>query len=238
MADLLQTLSVILFVAAAVCLLAAIFLWFFLKIPTVIGNLSGRTAKKTVEERRKANERSGHKSYRPSSTNAARGKLTATMPQQPQQKPDPNARPDTGVLLENKADSYTEDRTELLCAEAPTEQMGYSGETAPLDGSAETAPLDYSAETAPLDGSAETAPLDDSGETAPLTAETFTQRLASETPTQRLASETPTQNLHEAETTAVLIDSEQATTVRKTPGGKKLTMIQNLMLIHTNEVLQ
>ena len=80
MAETLQTLSIISFAVAAACFVLAIFLWFFFKIPTVIGDLSGRTARKSIAQMRAANEKSGVKSYKESKTNAERGKVTATMP--------------------------------------------------------------------------------------------------------------------------------------------------------------
>ena len=52
MAQTLQTLSVISFVIAGACLVLAVFFWLFFKIPTVIGDLSGRTAKIYCEDAR------------------------------------------------------------------------------------------------------------------------------------------------------------------------------------------
>ncbi|MBR6780403.1 MAG: hypothetical protein IKM24_05230 [Clostridia bacterium] len=57
----------------------AVVLFFWLGIPSVIGDLSGRTAKKAIQKARQSNESSGSKSFRPSEANAARGKLTSTM---------------------------------------------------------------------------------------------------------------------------------------------------------------
>ena len=80
MAQTLQTLSVISFVIAGACLVLAVFFWLFFKIPTVIGDLSGRTAKKSIAKMRAANEKTGTKSYKESRINAERGKLTGTIP--------------------------------------------------------------------------------------------------------------------------------------------------------------
>lgn len=80
MAETLQLLSIISFAVAAVCLVLAVFLWFFFRIPDVIGDLSGRTARKSIAKMRAANEKSGSKSYKESKANAERGKLTGTMP--------------------------------------------------------------------------------------------------------------------------------------------------------------
>ena len=50
MADTLSLLSVIAFVIAGVSLAVAIFLWFFFHISSVIGDLSVRTARKSIEK--------------------------------------------------------------------------------------------------------------------------------------------------------------------------------------------
>ena len=88
-AEILSLVSLICFILAGICLALALLFWFLFKIPTVIGDLSGRTARKSIAQRRQANERSGNKSYRPSATNAARGKLTETMEQSKQPKKQP-----------------------------------------------------------------------------------------------------------------------------------------------------
>lgn len=65
--------------AAILCgIMAAtsVFLFFFLKIPKVIGDLTGSTARKAIEEIRQQNENSGHKTYKTSLVNQQRGKLT------------------------------------------------------------------------------------------------------------------------------------------------------------------
>lgn len=171
-AEILSLVSLISYILAGICLVLAVFFWFFFKIPGVIGDLSGRTARKSIEKMRQANERTGNKSYRASATNAARGKLTDTMqhssklkkakvpPQEPAESAD--GRPETGLLVENKADAVITD---------------------------ETAALDL------------------------------------------------------GETTGMLIDDEatMALNVEAAParrsGGKKLTMIEEVILIHTDEVI-
>lgn len=57
-------------------LIASVVLFFVLKIPKVIGDLTGRTARKAIEDIRKQNEQSGDKTYRSSAVNRQRGKLT------------------------------------------------------------------------------------------------------------------------------------------------------------------
>lgn len=118
MAQTLQTLSIISFAVAGVCLVLAVFFWFFFKIPTVIGDLSGRTARKSIAKMRAANEKTGTKSYKESRTNVERGKLTDTMPDSDKLKKEravsDNGKLETGLLSENKADSVESEETGLL----------------------------------------------------------------------------------------------------------------------------
>ena len=118
MAELLSTLSIISFALAGFCFVLSIFFWFFFKIPTVIGDLSGRTARKSIAKMRQINEQSGSKGYRESKTNLARGKVTGTVaPSEKlsQKKPNTNDdRPETGLLSENLAESNESEETGLL----------------------------------------------------------------------------------------------------------------------------
>lgn len=118
MAQTLQTISIISFVIAGACFILAVFFWLFFKIPTVIGDLSGRTAKKSIAKMRAANEKTGIKSYRESRTNAERGKLTGTIPElrkpNTPQKAANDRKPETGLLAENKADGFESETTGVL----------------------------------------------------------------------------------------------------------------------------
>lgn len=118
MAETLSIISIISFVISGVALVLAVFCWIKFDIPSVIGDLSGRTAKKSIERMRSANEKSGNKSYRPSSTNAARGKITDTMPDSDKLNKNKTGqiddRPETGLLEENKAVVELEDETGVL----------------------------------------------------------------------------------------------------------------------------
>lgn len=185
-AEILSLISIISFVIAGITLVLAVFFWFRFKIPTVIGDLSGRTARKSIAKMRESNERSGSKTYRPSAVNASRGKITANMTAQPAPRqvappapvqpkgrpaarpapakaPQQTGRPETGLLAENKAQTYETAQTEIL-------------------GGAEVAPF-----------------LEDANETMPLVD-----------PTERVVKRT---------------------------GGKKLEMLDEVMLIHTDEVI-
>lgn len=130
-AEILSLISVIAFVVAGVALVLAVLFFIFFKIPTVIGDLSGRTARKSIAKMRAHNERVGGKGFQPSTTNARRGKLTNTMGQTDDSigKPAPkgkaptkskppvkneNFMPETGILENNKAQAAIGEQTALL----------------------------------------------------------------------------------------------------------------------------
>ncbi len=166
MAETLSTLSIISFAIAGVCLVLAVFFWFFFRIPSVIGDLTGRTARKSIARMRAANEKTGVKGYKESKANAARGKLTGAIPDSDKlikkNTTGNNQNPETGLLAENQADRPESEATGILESET-------------------------------------TGLLVDEEATAPL-----------DTPAQKHAKRT---------------------------GGKKMTMIDEVMLIHTDEVI-
>ena len=115
MADTLSIISLVSFIIAGGCLVLAVFFWFRFRIPKVIGDLSGRTARKSIAKMRASNEESGNKSFRPSVTNINRRNLTYTMPDSDKlksQETDPlSDESETGVLAENKASSRSVNQT-------------------------------------------------------------------------------------------------------------------------------
>lgn len=121
-AEILSLISLISYIIAGVSFVIALFLWFFFKIPSVIGDLSGRTAKKSIARKRARNERAGGKGYQPSATNVERGKLTDTMQHSRRLKPDAEKAkrvdeaqmPETGLLSSNKAEVIDIQQTEVL----------------------------------------------------------------------------------------------------------------------------
>lgn len=126
MAETLSTLSTVSFVIAVVFLIVSVYLFFLFRIPTIIGDLTGRNARKSIEKIRAANEKSGAKSYRESSINAERGKLTepvsvfATPKKQAQSANTSQDRPETGLLIENRDTDPTSERTQVLDPETTT----------------------------------------------------------------------------------------------------------------------
>ena len=81
MADLIEKLSIIAFVAAGCCLLLTILIWIRFRILSVINDLSGKTAKRAIAQIRENNLRTGNKAYHPGIVNLNRGPLTTPMPE-------------------------------------------------------------------------------------------------------------------------------------------------------------
>lgn len=117
MAETLSVVSIVAFAVAIACFVIAFILFFAFNIPSVIGDLSGRTAKKSIKKMRITNENSGNKEYRTSETNKSRGKLTATMRHDsPKPKGKQEAKvespsatfAETGLLKESMRQTYSE----------------------------------------------------------------------------------------------------------------------------------
>lgn len=130
MAETLSLISIIAFAVAAICLVVTIIIFVRFKIPSVIGDLSGRNARKSIEQMREINEQSGKKSYKPSKINAERGKLTETMQGK---RNEGSEQPKTGLLDENRVKTITETETTLLIDEETTELLIDDNETAELE---------------------------------------------------------------------------------------------------------
>ena len=137
MAQTLETLSIISFVVAALFLALAVFFWIFFRIPTVIGDLSGRTARKSIAQMRGVGTKTGAK-HKSSKTNISRGKLTETMSDL-KKDTESDDKPETGLLSENKAEDTESDVTGILDEETATLDTEATGlladenETAPLN---------------------------------------------------------------------------------------------------------
>lgn len=67
---------IIALILSAVFFAVSVVLFFLLKIPKIIGDLSGATAKKAISQIREQNEKTGEKAYKSSQVNIERGKLT------------------------------------------------------------------------------------------------------------------------------------------------------------------
>lgn len=130
MAEVLSIISVISFVIAGICLALAVFFWFKFGIPAVIGDLSGRTARKSIARMREENEKSGNKAYRSSAVNRERVAITNPIPGS---SPTTGRDLETGILAENRVDGYDEQQTELLSENEETALLVDENETAPLE---------------------------------------------------------------------------------------------------------
>lgn len=149
-AEILSLISTISFVVAAISLVFAIFFWFNFKIPSVIGDLSGRTARRSIARMRASNERAGGQGYKPSAANVDRGKLTDTMQHSRKLAADAKKQPEaeqtpadekpttketaqvTELLTANKADVTQTEQTELLEGTETTSFLTDQDATAPL----------------------------------------------------------------------------------------------------------
>lgn len=136
MAEFLSTLSVISFAAGAVFFLIALFLFFLFKIPLVIGDLSGRTAKKTIAKIRAANEKSAGKGYHSGRKNYEKTNFPNGIHDLEKQNEKDNlsfnGRPETGLLAENKAEEYIESSTQPM-EEETAALLTDEDETVPLE---------------------------------------------------------------------------------------------------------
>jgi len=137
MAEILSVISLISYILAGVCLAFAVFFWFKFKIPAVIGDLSGRTAKKSIAKMRENNEKSGKKSYRPSAVNKERDKLTGSMSVTKKESSKQKKKEEileTGLLSECKAEFIETQETALLYDGEETGLLHDENETTLLAG--------------------------------------------------------------------------------------------------------
>ena len=126
----LQMASTISYIAAGILLLVAVALFFLLDIKKVIGDLTGITAKRAIENIRQQNEQTGEKNYKSSSVNIARGKLTDKISQ-------------SGKLIKNTGGIGISPQTEKF---STTELNPDNGQTAILnDSGSETTVLSNAA---------------------------------------------------------------------------------------------
>ncbi len=121
MSELLSTLAIVAYGIAGVCLALAVFFWFFFKIPSVIGDLTGRTARKSIAQMRAANEKAGASRSREHRSHRSHGEVPAAAPRGRglSAAEASEARPETGLLSENRAEDFVPQGTTVL-EENPT----------------------------------------------------------------------------------------------------------------------
>ena len=100
---------------AGIMLLLSIFLFIKFKIPKVLGDVTGSTAKKAIKNIREGNIQSGDKAYKSSVVNMERGKLTDKISA-------------SGQLVKNQ----TSDGTTMLTTKLDTQELIGSSETTVL----------------------------------------------------------------------------------------------------------
>lgn len=112
------------FIAAAICGITAVILFFRFKIPSVISDLSGRSARKSIEQMRLQNEKKGSKSHRSNKEKKKKEQKKVNADAD-------SARPETGLIAENRKNDAPSETTALLNDEEATGYLDQN-ETAPL----------------------------------------------------------------------------------------------------------
>lgn len=142
MVETIKLLSTIAFIAAAVLLVLAIFLFFKFQIITIINDLTGRTARRSIAQIRENNIRSGERPYRSSAVNVSRGKLTEPIPDDTER---------TTEKLPGVSAPLVNSETTLLHEEGTTELLvANEGTTVLADGAAQSTVANTEIETVEL----------------------------------------------------------------------------------------
>lgn len=244
-------LSYIAYGAAGLMVALAVLFFFLFKIPEVIGDLSGRTARKNIAKIRSANERSGDKSFTPGRVNEDRGKLTKSMrldETSAKGTVDLKSSQNTTRLagegaattdLLNDRGGFIREETDVLPGTDETTPLTKADaeETTPLREAEETAPLREAEETAPLREAEETAPLAGPAQAAPIRAETAPPAAAAAEETTRLdepAAEETTRLNESAPGETELLSGPGKTPLQE----KGWVLLESVVLIHTEEVIR
>lgn len=157
MAQVYNIISIVGFSLAGIFFILAVVFWIRFNIPKIVGDLTGRTARKSISQMRSENERSGKKVYTPQPS-AGSGSIrlknlgdekTASLSVEKGSKSDENEKTE---LLEQQAETelLTEGmETELLGQEMETELLKEAEDTTLLGGTDEL--LENDNETGLLD---------------------------------------------------------------------------------------
>ena len=142
MAETLTLISTILYIVAGVSLFVSILLFFIFKIPSVISDLTGRTAKKSVEKMRSKNIKKSSGSYASASKGrddlkSQQKKIKKSAEKKPAEKKkvDKSGFVETGLLKENKASKAPVAKETELLSSNETVALN-SNETVALDANA------------------------------------------------------------------------------------------------------
>ncbi|MBQ6824655.1 MAG: hypothetical protein IJP27_08365 [Clostridia bacterium] len=174
-------------ILAGIMLVVSVLLFFLLKIPHVVGDLSGRNARKAIENIRNQNESTGNKYYKPSHVNRERGKITDKI--SPSGNLVKNPSGGLGVAMPTEKISTQElsidpNATDVLSTENTTDVLSTENTTDVLKTGNETEVLNTENETAVLstESGVTTVLGADSGETAVLSADVGETAVLSEEP--------------------------------------------------------
>lgn len=116
-------------IASGIFFVIAVILFFTLKIPNIISDLTGRTARRAIENIRMQNEQSGDKSYQSSAVNLERGKLTDKISRSGRLMPKDDTPFGTGVITQKIATVNLETVGETDVLTVMDENCDLSGET-------------------------------------------------------------------------------------------------------------
>lgn len=133
-------------VLAGIMFVASVLLFFLLNIPHVLGDLTGRNAKKAIENIRNQNESSGDKLYKTSQVNRERGKLTDKISPSGSLMRDPSGVLGGGAMATEKISTQelppeANETTVLDAANETTVLNSEAGETTLLDVQPDTTPV-------------------------------------------------------------------------------------------------
>lgn len=149
--DAFRLIFIIAAVASGVMVVISAVLFFTLRIPKVIGDLTGTTAKRAIENIRRQNEQSGDKAYKSSAVNMQRGKLTDRISPSGRLIRRDASPFGTGVITEKLVtqgitpEEPANETTVLYPADETSVLEGDYGETTVLQGTAEN-PVENSAQ--------------------------------------------------------------------------------------------
>ncbi len=107
---------------SGIMLALSVTLFFLLRIPAVVGDLTGRTARRAIEDIRSRNESTGEKAHLPSRVNRERGRITdritnsGRIRQRPPMKP---AGGETGRIITRQLEPLAEETTPLATGTTP-----------------------------------------------------------------------------------------------------------------------
>ena len=137
MAETLLMVSKIFFGVAGICLVVTIIFFIRFKIPDVIGDLSGRNARKSIEQMREFNEKNGGKAYQSGKMSAERGTSMKAIhrreSKEDRQHLQGDRHPETGLLSENEIKFSAHAETEVLDDNEVTRLLQTENETVKLN---------------------------------------------------------------------------------------------------------